>query len=77
MLTANFAAGRTWRNSHRKSEGAAVLRITDHRRGNSKSRIVNSKSKAADRRLPDSLEELNRPALQQRGRDNGLQDPKD
>src|SRR5918992_1018637 len=47
MLTANFAAGSTWRNSHRKSEGAAVLRIMNHRRGNIKARIENSKLNAA------------------------------
>jgi len=82
MLTVNFAAGSTWRNSHRKSEGAVVLRTTNHRRGNSKSRFVNSKSAVPDNyqcllfTVDDVLEELNGPALQQCGRYRGLQDPK-
>src|SRR5687768_3497015 len=83
MLTANFAAGGTWRNSHRKGEGAAVLRITHHWRGNIKAPIENSKLTVRHLvsvllfTIDDVLEELNGPALQKRGRDNGLQNPKD
>ena len=83
MLPANFASGSTWHNSHAESEGAAVLRITNHRRGNIKSRIVNSKSVVGVTyqrllfTIDDVLEELNGEALQQSDPDYALQDPKD